>query len=416
VDLVRRRPGPLAAAPLRRVTSVAPGATSPSGRRPSWTLGGPPEPEEVPLPSSHRLSGPGTSTVATERLPAFGTSAPALPRSAGRRLVDRLLARPSAGALLGLVTVVLVFGLEVPQLLSSGGLATVLEVAAPLGIGGVAVAMLMVAGQFDLSIGVVAVASSLVTALLVSQAGVGIWPALAVSLAGALAVGAVNGVLVVATGLPSFLVTLATFLVLQGGSLAVSEAVAGSSEVTGLAGSGGWASAGHVFGATVQLGDGQFRMSLLWWLVATALTTWQLWRTRFGNGVFAIGGDPRAARELGVPVSRTTVLLFLGTAAAGWLIGTLGLVRLGGVQVDPALGREIEFVVVAVIGGCLLTGGYGSTVGASLGALLYAVAREGIIRAGWDPRWFQVFLGVLLLVALLANGVVRRRLRAVPRS
>ena len=65
---------------------------------------------------------------------------------------------------------------------------------------------------------------------------------------------------------------------------------------------------------------------------------------------------------------------------------------------------------------CLLTGGYGSTVGASLGALLYAVAREGIIRSGADPWWFQAFLGVLLLVALLVNGVVRRRLRAVPRS
>ena len=110
------------------------------------------------------------------------------------------------------------------------------------------------------------------------------------------------------------------------------------------------------------------------------------------------------------------MLLYLGTAAAGWLIGTLGLVRLGGVQVDPALGTEIEFIVVAVIGGCLLTGGYGSTVGASLGALVYAVAREGIALAGWDPRWFQAFLGLLLLVALLANGVVRRRLRAVPRS
>ncbi|MCU1606522.1 MAG: Monosaccharide-transporting ATPase [Modestobacter sp.] len=354
--------------------------------------------------------------MSAERLPTFGAPAPPTPRSAGRRLLDRLLARPSVGAMLGLAAVVVFFGLESPQLLTSGGLATVADVAAPLGIGGVAVALLLVAGQFDLSIGVVAVASSLVTALLVSQAGLGIWPALALSLLAALLVGAVNGLLVVATGLPSFLVTLATFLVLQGGSLAVSSALAGSSRVNGLAGSAGWAGAERVFGATVQFGDGRFRVSLLWWLAVTLLTTWLLWRTRFGNAVFASGGASRAARELGVRVSRTTVLLFLGTAAAGWLIGTLGLIRLGGVQVDPVLGSEIEFVVVAVIGGCLLTGGYGSTVGASVGALLYAVAREGITSAGWDPRWFQVFLGVLLLVALLANGVVRQRLKAVPRS
>jgi simple sugar transport system permease protein len=354
--------------------------------------------------------------MSTERLPAFGAAAPAVPRSAGRRVLDRLVARPGVGALVGVVCVAAFFAPQAPGLLSSGGAATVLDIAAPLGIGGVAVALLLVAGQFDLSVGVVAVSSSLGTALLVSQLGLGIWPALLVSLAGALLVGAVNGLLVVSTGLPSFLVTLATFLVLQGGSLAVVSAAAGSSRVTGLADAPGWAAAMTVFGSTTQLGDGRFRISLLWWLAATALTTWLLWRTRFGNAVFATGGARRAARELGVPVARTTVLLFLGTAAAGWLIGTLGLVRLGGVQVDPVLGVEIEYVVVAVIGGCLLTGGYGSTVGAALGALLYAVAREGISLAGWDPRWFQAFLGLTLLVALLVNGVVRRRLRAVPRS
>jgi simple sugar transport system permease protein len=351
----------------------------------------------------------------TERLATFGPAAPVRPRSAGRRLLDRLLARPSVGALLGVLVVGAFFAVQSPGLFGSGGLATILDMAAPLGIGGVAVALLMVAGQFDLSIGVVAVTSSLVTALLVTRAGLGIWPALLLSLAAALLIGAVNGLLVVTTGLPSFLVTLATFLVLQGASLAVASAVAGSSRISGLAGASGWSSALAVFGATTQLADGRFRISLLWWLAATALTTWQLWRTRFGNAVFATGGARRAARELGVPVARTTMLVFLGTAAAGWLIGTLGLVRLGGVQVDPGLGAEIEFIVVAVIGGCLLTGGYGSTVGASLGALVYAIAREGISLAGWDPRWFQAFLGLLLLVALLANGVVRRRLRAVPR-
>jgi simple sugar transport system permease protein len=334
----------------------------------------------------------------------------------GRRRLLRLLARPGAGTLVGLLVVVAVFGLQAPDLLTAGGLAAVLDVAAPLGIGAVAVAMLLVGGQFDLSIGVVSVASALVTAVLVTRAGLPIWVALGLSLIVALVVGAVNGLLVVATGLPSFLVTLATFLVLQGGSLALASAAAGSAQVDGLAGAAGWASAEWLFDATVTIGDGRFRVSLLWWLGAAALTTWQLWRTRFGNAVLASGGAGQAARELGVPVARTTVLLFLGTAAAGWLIGTLGLVRVGGVQVTPTLGTEIDFLVVAVIGGCLLTGGYGSTVGASLGALVYAVAREGIDRAGWGPWWFQAFLGVLLLVALLANGVVRRRLRAVPRS
>ncbi|TWH74593.1 ABC transporter permease [Modestobacter roseus] len=347
---------------------------------------------------------------------AFGPPAPVVPRSRGRRMFDRLLARPGVSALIGVAVLTLLFGAQSPDLLSSAGLASVLEVAAPLGIGAVAVALLLVAGQFDLSIGVVAVSSALLTALLVTELGLDLWPALLLSLLAALLVGAVNGLLVVSTGLPSFLVTLATFLILSGAAQAVAAAVADAPRVGGLRGEPGWDSAHALFGSMAQIGDGRFPVSVLWWGAATVVTTWLLWRTRFGNAVFASGGAPRPARELGVPVGRTTVLLFLGTAAAGWLIGTLGVARLGAVQVTPALGAEIQFVVVAVIGGCLLTGGYGSTVGASLGALLYAVAHEGIALSDWDPRWFEAFLGALLLVALLVNGVVRRRLRAVPRS
>jgi simple sugar transport system permease protein len=353
--------------------------------------------------------------VISDRLPTLGASPVELPR--GRRLLVRALARPSLPALVGLVMVVVVFGVQAPELLTPGGLASVLDSAALLGIGGVAVALLLVAGQFDLSIGVLALASSLVTALLIEEAGWGTWPALLASLGAALLVGLVNGFLVVNTGLPSFLVTLATFLVLQGTSQVGAAALTGSARVSGVDEAPGWASAHAVFGSTLQLGEGRFRVSLLWWLVVTALATWALWRTRFGNAVFACGGARRAARQLGVPVHRTTLTLFCLTAAAGWLIGTLSLVRLGGVQVGaPGLGSAVDFIVVAVIGGCLLTGGYGSAVGAAIGALLYAVARQGIALAGWDPPWFQAFLGVLLLVALLANGVVRYRLKAVPRS
>jgi simple sugar transport system permease protein len=352
--------------------------------------------------------------VTTDHLPAFGPASASLPP--GRRLLSRALGRPSLPALVGLVVAVVFFGLQAPELLTSSGVAGVLDVAALLGIGAVPVALLLIAGQFDLSVGVIAVASSLVTAVLIRSAGWGLWPALLTSLAGALLIGLVNGLLVVSTGLPSFLVTLATFLLLQGATLAGSRLVTGTARIEGFDTVTGWRSAELLFDSTLRLGEGRFRVSLLWWLAVTAVATWVLWRTRFGNAVFASGGARRAARELGVPVRRTTVTLFCLTAVAGWLLGTLGLVRLGGVQVSPGLGPEIEFVVVAVIGGCLLTGGYGSAVGAAVGALLYGVVREGIGLAGWDPRWFQSYLGGLLLVALLANGVVRRRLKAVPRS
>jgi simple sugar transport system permease protein len=355
--------------------------------------------------------------VIGERLPLPGGTAQRIEPSPGRRLLGTALARPSLPALVGLTVVLVFFGFQTPVLITSGGLAGVLDVAAPLGIGAVAVALLLIAGQFDLSIGVVAVASSLLTALLIGPAGWPTWGALLASLLAALVVGVFNGVLVVNTGLPSFLVTLATFMVLQGSALAGFEVIAGSAQVTGLDQAPGWASAAAVFGSSAEVGNGRFQVSLLWWLAATALATWALFRTKFGNAVLASGGARTAARELGVPVRRTTVTLFCLTAAAGWLIGTLALLRIESVVVTNAgLATGIDFVVVAVIGGCLLTGGYGSAVGAAIGALLYAVARQGISLVGWDPRWFQTLLGVLLLVALLTNGVVRRRLKAVPRS
>jgi simple sugar transport system permease protein len=331
-------------------------------------------------------------------------------------MLDRGLARPSSAAVAGLVVAVALFGALAPQLLTASGLADVLDVAATLGIGGVAVALLLVAGEFDFSVGAVAAASALVTALLVSDSGWNIWPALLLSLGAALLVGAINGVLVVNTGLPSFLVTLAALLVLQGLASSGTSVLAESGRVDARDEAAGWESAELFFASTAEIGDGTFRVSLLWWLGVTALATWVLWRTRFGNGLFAIGGARRAATELGVPVRRTTVGLFCLTATAGWLIGTLDVLRVGALEVLPSLGSGFDYLVVAVIGGCLLTGGWGSAVGAAVAALLYAVTRQGITLAGWDPQWFRVLLGVLLLVALVTNGVVRRRLQAAPRS
>ena len=345
------------------------------------------------------------------------TIAPARARTGKRSgLLDRALARPSSSAIAGLLVTVVLFGVLVPDLLTAGGLAGVLDVASTLGIGAVAVALLLVAGEFDFSIGVVAATSALISAVLMTVHAWGAWPALLAGLLAALLVGVVNGVLVVITGLPSFLVTLATLLVLQGAASHGIGLLSGSGAVDALDDAPGWASAAGLFASSLEIGDGRFRVSLLWFVAVTALATWALWRTRFGNGLFAIGGARRAATELGVPVRRTTVTLFCLTAAAGWLMGVLALTRLGAVGVIPGLGAGVDFLVVAVIGGCLLTGGWGTAVGAAVAALLYAVARQGITLAGWNPQWFQVLLGVLLLVALVVNGLVLRRLRAAPRS
>ncbi|QFZ23694.1 ABC transporter permease [Saccharothrix syringae] len=327
--------------------------------------------------------------------------------------LDRLVARPEVGALLGALLVFAFFSVTTERFLSTAGVATWLDDASTLGIMAVAVALLMVGGEFDLSAGVLTASTALVTAVLATELGWNTWAALPVSLVFALAVGVLNGWLVVRTGLPSFIVTLGTFLALQGLNLGVTRLVTGTVQVSGMRSADGYASAGYLFASTVDVGGTAFPVSILWWLLATAVASVVLLRTGFGNRVFAVGGSAAAARAVGVPVLRTKVALFTTTAFAAWLVGTTNVLRFAGVQANQGIGLEFQYIVAAVIGGCLLTGGFGSAVGAALGALIFGMARQGIVYANWDSDWFQLFLGAMLLAAVLVNNALRRRAERV---
>ena len=134
-----------------------------------------------------------------------------------------------------------------------------------------------------------------------------------------------------------------------------------------------------------------------------------LLRTRIGNWVFAVGGAQQSARQVGVPVFATKVGLFMTTAGAGWLVGMLLIFTTSTVQSNTGVGQEFIYIICAVVGGCLLTGGYGSAIGAALGALIYGMVNQGIVYSGWDNNWLKAFLGVMLLGAVLLNEWVRKR-------
>ncbi|QWF78217.1 ABC transporter permease [Amycolatopsis sp. CA-230715] len=336
-------------------------------------------------------------------------------RLAKPRPLDRLVVRPEIGALIGAVVVFAFFTVAADQFLSGDGVATWLDDASTLGIMAVAVSLLMIGGEFDLSAGVMTASTSLVTAILATEAGLNVWLALLVSLVFALAVGAFNGWLVLRTGLPSFIVTLGTFLALQGLNLGVTKLVTGTVAVSGMRGTDGYASAGFVFASTVDIGGTKFQISILWWLGVAAAAAWLLVRTRFGNWVFAVGGSAQSSRAVGVPVARTKILLFMGTALAGWLVGSINILRFATVQANQGIGLEFQYIIAAVIGGCLLTGGFGSAIGAAIGALIFGMARQGIVFARWDNDWFMLFLGVMLLSAVLVNNAFRRRAERVRR-
>ncbi|MBB5954588.1 simple sugar transport system permease protein [Saccharothrix tamanrassetensis] len=331
------------------------------------------------------------------------------------RWSDRLVVRPEIGSLLGALLVFVFFSVVTEQFLSVGGVATWLDDASTLGIVAVAVALLMIGGEFDLSAGVLTASTALVTAILATRLGWNVWLALAVSLAFALAVGALNGWLVVRTGLPSFIVTLGTFLALQGLNLGITRLVTGTVQVSGMRSTAGYESAGFLFASTFSLGGTSFYVSIVWWVLFTAVASTLLMRTRFGNWIFAVGGAAATSRAVGVPVVRTKVLLFMTTAGAAWLVGSINILRFTSVQANQGIGLEFQFIIAAVIGGCLLTGGFGSAVGAAIGALIFGMARQGIVYANWDSDWFQLFLGVMLLAAVLVNNALRRRAERVRR-
>ena len=342
----------------------------------------------------------------------MATLAPARPRDdrlAPSSPLRALLARPELGAVVGAVAIFAFFLWFAPSFRTGPGIANVADAASLLGIMAVGVSLLMIGGEFDLSAGVQTATSGLFATIFAYQLTLNAWVGVVAALVLALAIGALNGYLLVRTGLPSFIVTLGMFFVLQGINLAVTKLITGTVLATGIAGLQGWSGVRAVFASTVTVGDVGLRVSVLWWVALVVVGTLVLTRTRAGNWVFAVGGGASAARQVGVPVARVKIALFMGVSLCGWLVGMIAMARSGSVQANLGIGQEFEYIIAAVIGGCLLTGGYGSAVGGALGALIFGMTKQGIPAAQWDNDWYKLFLGVMLLGATVLNSVVRRR-------
>ncbi len=153
----------------------------------------------------------------------------------------------------------------------------------------------------------------------------------------------------------------------------------------------------------------KYSVRILWFVGFTAVVSWVLARTRFGSWTFAVGGNKEAARQVGVPAARTKTQLFMVVSAAAWLVGVLLAFRLNTIQASTGDGEEFEYIIAAVVGGTALTGGYGSTIGAGIGALIMAMAVQGIPSARWNSDWRFVFVGGILLLAVVANNYIRTK-------
>ena len=319
-------------------------------------------------------------------------------------ILRKLLNRPELGAVAGAILVFAFFAIVAGDrgFLTSIGTISYLEVSAQLGIVVIPVALLMIAGEFDLSVGSMIGAAGMILAIPTVEFGWPLWASLILAFGVALLVGFLNGYMVIKTGLPSFIVTLASLFALRGATIGFTRLITGRTQVSGLEAESFLASlfAGEIAGVPA---------SIFWWVGLGILGTYVLLRTTFGNWIFGTGGDPVAARNVGVPVNRVKILLFMATAVAATLLAVIQVLDAGSADVLRGTLFEFQAIIATVIGGVLLTGGYGSVIGPMFGALIFGMVSQGIFFTGVNTDWFQVFLGAMLLIAVIVNNFIRNR-------
>lgn len=326
-----------------------------------------------------------------------------------RNPLQKLLGRPEVGALVGAIVLFIFFAAVSQTFIQPASIATVLYGSSTIGIMAVGVSLLMIGGEFDLSTGVAVITSALTASMFSWYFTTNVWVGVVLALLVSLTIGFINGWILMKTKLPSFIVTLATFLMLTGLNLGLTRLIGGGVSSPSISTMDGYKAAQAVFSSSVNIGGVDVKNTVFIWILLVAVASWVLLRTKVGNWIFAVGGDANAARAVGVPVKATKIGLFMGVGFCGWILGMHNLFAFDAVQSGEGVGNEFLYIIAAVIGGCLLTGGYGSAVGGAIGAFIFGMANKGIVYAQWNPDWFKFFLGLMLLLATIVNLIVKRR-------
>ncbi|MGX9857097.1 ABC transporter permease (plasmid) [Limimaricola variabilis] len=343
----------------------------------------------------------------------------------------RLMKRPELGAIAGVILVTTFFLITADSsMFTLSGIMNFMTPAAQLGILAIGAAMLMIGGEFDLSIGSMVAFAGLIFGAATVTLGLPLIFAIPLTMVVAAIIGAVNGSIVLRTGLPSFIVTLAFLFVLRGASLVgLKIASGGSTQLRGVrdAVEDDWLAplfSGDAFGSLfVWLAEAGvietfnngapkvpgIPVEILWFAFLALVATYVLLRTPAGNWIFAAGGDSNAASNSGVPVRKVKISLFMLTAMCGALLAIITVMDSGSTDARRGFMKEFEAIIAAVIGGCLLTGGYGSAIGAFFGAIIFGMVTIGLTYTDFDQDWFQIFLGGMLLIAVLFNNYIRKR-------
>lgn len=318
------------------------------------------------------------------------------------QFTSRIMRRPETGSIISLVGIIVFFvivgNVNLTNLI---GAASWLNFAANLGIVAIPVGMLMIAGELDISIGAMIPAGSMTTAILSGYYELPIVIGMLGALGVGVLVGLINGILTVRTTVPSLIITLGSLVAVQGIVLSGSVLLTGNASVALQAPE--WSK--MVFG---QLIGGSHQIIIVWWLLITVVFAFMVHQTRYGNWIYAMGGDKESARNAGIPINTLTIVLFVLSATSASFVGMCQAILFNSAQVSGGMNFIFNAIVSVVVGGVLLTGGFGSIVGIFLGTLTFAIVSQGIYFTDIDRNWSNLIIGATLLGAVALNQSFRQ--------
>ncbi len=320
-----------------------------------------------------------------------------------KRLLKIYMEKPELAALVLLVLLIAVFQIQSDGIfLNANNLRGILGILPEIGLMVVGVTILMICGEFDLSVGSVFALMPMVMAVLLAD-GLPFIFAFLIGTAVAAMIGFINGYLTIKFSIPSFITTLGMLFIARSLTIVVSGGfppLLPNELPTWL------------FTAFVGPGD-IFRMSFRWFAAVVILMSLLMNRTNFGNWVRATGGFLPAAQAMGIPTARVKIACFMLCSMLAGFAGMIQVLRLGSPLPSIGEGWELQAVAAAVIGGTALAGGVGTIIGGVIGAVLIRVIDNGLVLSQVDANWFKFAIGFLTIFAVVANAWLGKRAKAI---
>ena len=303
-----------------------------------------------------------------------------------RTWVNRLLQNEQAGLLLALILLCVVLSFLSPVFFTALNIKNVLRDAALVAIAGIGMVMVILLGEIDLSVGSVqAVAGIVAVAVLNSFSSVSV--ALAATLFAGACIGLINGLLITRAQINSLIATLGMMAILRGGAMVSTQAVSIQGAVDSFIEIG----TGHL---------GPLPMPVLIAFLLLALFFYVLHYTTFGRYVYAVGGNPQAARLSGLPVERIRIAVFVIAGLLAALSAFILASRLNSGQPNAGLGFELQVIAAVILGGISLTGGVGTLAGALIGILILTVLSNGLVLLNVSSFYHDIARGIVIILAV----------------